>query len=200
MLTITPVKGEDGDIVSMKLVHGCKVTLVGEKDKGKIIENCDGLVTNTPEVSLRLSAADCIPVSLYDPITNSIGLIHAGWRGLYKGVIDSAVSLMEKKLKVRCTGLVVFIGPYICQKHYEVKDDVYTLFAGYTESLKRTGRKTFLDLGGVAKKQLINAGVKPEKIFFDGRCTCEDRNLFSFRRGDVGKYMYYILKIPRNSS
>jgi YfiH family protein len=196
MLTISLVKKNYKNAVGMKLVHGNNVAVVGKKDVGKTVENCDGLITNSPDIVLRLPTADCIPVSLFDPVTGSIGLVHAGWRGLYKGVIGRAIGLMEKKLKVKSKNLVVFVGPFICQKHYEVKDDVSIFFSKYPKVLKNTGGKTYLDLGRVAKKQLTDAGVRTKNIWFDGRCTYEDKNLYSYRRGDKGKYIYNLLKIP----
>jgi YfiH family protein len=196
MLIISAKKKNYKNAVGMKLMHGNNVAVVGKKDAGKIIENCDGLITNSPEIVLKLPTADCIPVSFFDPITNSIGLVHAGWRGLHKGVIGRAIALMVKKLKVKSKNLIVFVGSFICQNHYEVKNDVSKLFYKYPKVLKNIGGKTYLDLGGVAKKQLTDAGVKAKNIWFDGRCTYEDKNLFSYRRGDKGKYIYYFLKIP----
>lgn len=196
MLIVSAKKKYYKNVVSMKLTHGNRVVLVGKKDVGKTIKNCDGLITNSPEITLKLPTADCIPVSLFDPVTNSIGLVHAGWRGLYKGVIRNAIGLMHHKLNVKSENLIVYIGPFICQKHYEVKNDVSKFFSGYPKELKNIGGKTYLDLGAIAKKQLTNAGVKAKNIQFDGRCTYEDKNLYSYRRGDRGKYIYYLLKIP----
>jgi hypothetical protein len=180
----------------MELVHGKHVVAVGKKDIGKIIENCDGLITKDPAVFLKVSAADCLPVAFFDPVTNSIGLIHAGWRGLENGVIKSAINLMMEKYGSRAYKIVVFVGPFICQKHYEIKAEVSAKFANYPQALENVKGKTYLDLGIVAKKQLADAGVKTKNIQFDGRCTFEDMTLSSFRRGDGFKRTYFYLRIP----
>jgi len=184
------------NIVRMQLVHGNRVVAVGRKDVGKIIDNCDGLITNSPEIYLALSAADCLPIALFDPITNSIGFIHAGWRGLEKGVIRNSINLMVEKFKVNSEKLIVYIGPFICQKHYEVKSDVSGKFFAYPTALRNINGKTFLDLGKVAKEQLVESGINKNNIWFDGRCTFEDKNLFSYRRGDIKDRINYLLKIP----
>lgn len=180
----------------MRLNHGNNVVAVSKKDSGEIIENCDGLITKDTKIYLKVSAADCLPIAIFDPFTNSIGLVHAGWRGLENGVIENAVSLMKEKYGSRVDKIVVFVGPYICQRHYEVKDDVYKKFLDYPSAIKSAKGKTFLDLGAVAKKQLASSGVKSKNIQFDGRCTFEDKTLCSFRRGDVNKHTYFYLRIP----
>jgi len=196
MLIISSRRRGYKNIVGMKLTHGNHIAIVDIKDKGRIIDNCDGLITNDPEIYLKVSAADCLPIAINDPTTNSVGLVHAGWRGLENGVIKNALSLMETKFKVKSEKLIVFIGPFICQKHYEIKAEVSAKFTNYPQALKNVNGKTYLDLGIVAKKQLTNAGVKTKNIQFDGRCTFEDTTLSSFRRGDDFKRIYFYLRIP----
>ena len=128
ILVISARRKRYKNIVGMKLNHGSRVVAVGKKNAGKIIKNCDGLITNDPEIYLKVSAADCLPIAFFDPSTNSIGLVHAGWRGLENGVIKNAVNLMKETFGSRVDKIVVFVGPYICQKHYEVKNDVYEKF------------------------------------------------------------------------
>ena len=196
MLVISSKRKQNENVVGMELVHGNHVVSVGKKDVGKIIENCDGLITNDPAIYLKVSAADCLPIALFDPLTDSIGLVHAGWRGLENGVIKNTVSLMKERFGSRAKEIVVFVGPFICQEHYEVKSDVYKKFLDYPAATKSVNGKTFLDLGAVAKKQLISSGVKSKNIQFDGRCTFEDKTLCSFRRGDAAKRTYFYLRIP----
>jgi|SRR3990167_3881927 len=119
------------NIVKMEQVHGNKVVLVSAKHLGKTIKECDGLVTNSPDVTLRISVADCLPIFFSDSEGSSIGLVHAGWRGLDNKIIEKTIRLMSKKLppssegkKTKSQRLSVYIGPHICQKHYEVKVDI----------------------------------------------------------------------------
>lgn len=109
------------DTVRMFQVHGNTVAVVTKKDSGKTIENCDGLITNDPNIYLSVSVADCIPLALYDPVTKSIGLLHAGWRGLNNGIIKKVVGLMVENFSTDPGDLLSEIGPHICQRHYEIK-------------------------------------------------------------------------------
>lgn len=185
------------EFIGMEQKHGANVVRVGKKDIGTIVKNCDGLITNIPELTLSVRVADCLPIALYDPISSSIGLVHAGWRGLYKGIIRNAIKLMKDELEVDSEKLIVYIGPHICQEHYEVKNDVSGKFKEYPSAIKRTGGKTFIDLGKIAEDQLMSFGISKKDISWDKRCTFEDKNLFSNRRNRTNKRNIYFLKLSK---
>ena len=186
-------------MVKMQQVHGDNVVLVGPKDDGKIIKNCDGLITNMQGLSLSITVADCLSLFLYSPTTNSIGVIHAGWRGLSKEIIKKGIEQMKRELKAKPGKLMVYVGPHICQKHYEVKKDVADKFSNYPKALKKVKGKIYLSLEEVAKEQLIEAGVPKANIQFDERCTYEDKSLASFRREGTKKGTNYVFSIPSSS-
>ncbi len=48
------------------------------KDGKKDIEGFDAIVSNVQGVTIGLSVADCVPVLLYDPVHNAVGVVHAG--------------------------------------------------------------------------------------------------------------------------
>jgi hypothetical protein len=179
-------------MVKMEQIHGNRVVIVDKKSEGKTIKKCDGLITNLQGLSLSIRVADCLPIFFSSPTIDSIGLVHAGWRGLYKGIIGKAVKKFSKKP-------FVFIGPHICQKHYEIKSDVADKFKNYPKAIKKINGKIFLDLGEAAKEQLIESGVKKNNIKIDKTCTFEDKSLSSFRRGDLNKRTEYIFFLPDSS-
>lgn len=187
------------NFIRMEQVHGNRIVLVSKKDNGKIIKRCDGLISNDLEVVLSVKVADCLPVFFYSPITNSIGLVHAGWRGLHKGIIKKVVSMMNIKFETDPKDITVYIGPHICQKHYEIKDDVSNKFIEYPKAIRSVKGKTYLDLGEIAKEQLIGCGVPQSKIQLDTKCTFENKDLDSFRRGDLTKRTRYLFKLPESS-
>lgn len=187
------------DTVSMFQVHGNTVATVAKNDSGRIIENCDGLITNDPNIYLSVSVADCIPLALYDPVTKSIGLLHAGWRGLNNGIIKKTVGLMAEKFSTNPGNLLCEIGPHICQRHYEIKKDVSELFSGYPKAVKKVNGSIFLNLSKIAKIQLLESGLSLKNIKVDRKCTFENVSLPSYRRGDFKKRIHYLLKIPGSS-
>lgn len=149
--------------------HGNKIKVISKRDAGKYFEGVDGLITKEKGITLALTCADCMPVAFFNPLSNSIGLIHCGFRGLENGIIGKTIKVMKNKLRIKKEELIVYIGPHICKKHYR------------------------MDLSAATKKQLIAVGIKPRNIKIDPDCTFEDRNLFSYRRGDSKCRNLYLL-------
>lgn len=195
------------NIVKMEQVHGNNVVVVDEKDVGKTIKECDGLVTNSPNITLRISVADCLPIFLSASGGSAIGLVHVGWRGLDNKIIEKTITLMSKKLppssegkKTKSQGLQIYIGPHICVNHYEIKADVAAKFSAYPKAItfkgaSFKGNRTYLDLAKVAKQQLISLGVSVQNIKIDKDCTFENKKLKSFRRGDTEGRSIYLFKL-----
>lgn len=174
-------------MVGMEQVHGDCVVKVSKVDDGKIVKGCDALISNDPGVVLSVRVADCLPISIIDQKSHSFGLIHAGWRGLQKQIISKTISKMIAEFSSDPKDLVVAIGPHICCKHYEVKKDVSSKFVNFPGSIIKKSGKEYLDLAKIAELQLVGVGVKRENILINKGCTYEDKNLFSFRRGDINK-------------
>lgn len=176
------------------------MVIVGKKDDGKTIENCDGLITEDAGVTLSVHVADCLPILLSDRKGRIIGVIHAGWRGLDNKIIGKAVNIIETEFKIKGNELMVYIGAHICQKHYEVKSDVADRFSTYFKDRIFKDGRTFLDLGEVARLQLIALGLKNKNITIDSTCTFEDKHLFSYRRNHTDKRNLYLLSLSQNQS
>jgi len=174
-------------MISMQQVHGSGVFLVDHNDDGKIIKGCDALISNDPGVILSVRVADCLPISVVDKKNRSIGLIHAGWRGLDKKIIVKTVRLMAREFSSEPKVLKVTIGPHICQKHYEVKNDVSSKFAKFSGAILQKDNKEFLDLAKIAEFQLTESGIKKENIKTNKTCTFEDPLLLSFRRDKTSR-------------
>jgi len=174
-----------------------KVKVATQKDAGKYFEGFDAIVTREKDICLGLTTADCIPIAVFDPMTGSVGLIHAGWRGLAGGIIPKTIQKMEARWKVNTSDLIVFVGPHICPKHYEVREDVSSKFKEYGKAIKRTGGKIFLDLGEIAVKQITDTGAGENNIKVDGTCNFESMEYFSFRRGNKKERNLYLLTLGK---
>lgn len=184
------VKVSENNVVSMHLTHTLNVVLVDKKDGGRLFEDTDALITNTINLFLALPVGDCPPILFYDPIKNVIAAAHAGWRGLDSGILKATVNRMKRGFGVNPKDLSVYVGAHICQKHFEVKSDVYPKFSSYIGVLKNNNNKIFLDLGKVVTKQLEAMGIQGKNIKLDDRCTFEDKDFYSYRAGDEGRNLY----------
>lgn len=120
----------------------------------------DGLVcAGASSLVLTVTAADCMPVYLYDPVTGARGLCHSGWKGT--GIAGDAVTLMEKDLGCRRENLVAILGPCIGSCCYRVDRERWNLFHSLwgDQGVARRGGDYILDLRGANRGLLEKAGV-----------------------------------------
>jgi YfiH family protein len=172
---------DDRLMISPFLGHTANVKNVGKMQLGETIKNVDAVITSEPGIILNITVADCLPVYIYDPLNRVIALAHAGWRGLATGVIINTIEKMKDLYKTDPSALVVGIGPSICSKCYEVKEDVAAQFS--ENCLNHMDGKIFLDLRYAASGQLLALGVNPKNIDINKECTYELADkYFSFRR------------------
>ena len=142
----------------------------------------DGSVTSRPGRPCVILTADCLPVLLCDTLGTRVGAVHAGWRGLAGGVLESAVRCMG----VDPVQILAWIGPGIGQGAYEVGGEVLEQFAATDRDAVQCFAATSngrwqADLHGLARRLLQNAGVRA--IHGAGWCTHTDsERFFSHRR------------------
>ena len=154
-------------------VHGNRVLRV--TGPGTYSET-DGLVTDTPGIGLVVQVADCLPIYLYDPGRGAVGLCHAGWKGSVYGISSKAVWEMVRQFGTEPQDLQVFFGPSIGPCCYEVGPEVAQHFS------RKYISKSRLDLWRSNMDQLVDVGVKPERIVVSRLCTaCHPEWFFSHR-------------------
>ena len=57
----------------------------------------DAIITNQEKLPIGILTADCVPILIYDNISNTIAAVHAGWKGAYKGIVNKVINFMLKK-------------------------------------------------------------------------------------------------------
>jgi len=176
-------KIDSKNLVIASLVHGNNVLVISDKQRGQVIKNTDGLVTNKNGIALAVTVADCVPIFFYDHKQRVVGVIHAGWKGIVKNITASAVETIINNFKSDPEDILVYIGPRIKECHFEVKEDVAMRFEKYPSVIYRQDRKILIDLGAVIKTQLIDKNLKSENIELSKECTyCKKDKYFSYRR------------------
>ncbi len=146
---------------------------------------CDGLVTNTPGVSLLIFTADCTPLLLHDPVTGAVGAAHAGWRGTVQAIGTKTVETMVRQFGCKPENIRAAIGPNIGQCHFETDLDVpVAMLAAFGEEIepymRQKGSKYYLDLKAINAFSLRRAGVRHIEISTD--CTyCQSSRFWSHR-------------------
>ncbi|MCE2502812.1 MAG: peptidoglycan editing factor PgeF [Chlorobi bacterium] len=161
-----------------KQVHGDRVVYV---DEGYQPTESDALITDQEGWLLGVSTADCVPILLAVPEKSIVGAIHSGWRGSAQNVASKTVRAVEEQFRIAPGELIAWIGPSAGQCCYEVGEDIFRAFDN--RRFKPIGDEKFLfDNKGVVLDQLLEAGLRPEKIEIDPRCTICDTRFHSWRR------------------
>ena len=188
------------DCVSCELVHGVVVAQVGTADKGRgavspdnAIAKTDALITSEPGLILTTTHADCAPVYYFDKSQRTVGLAHAGWRGILAGLPGNVV----RAFGGRPEELQIAIGPTICAHHYPVEKDVADAFAERfgEDVLTRKTSQTHLHLASAIRSDLTAAGVPASNIEMPKACTYCEPALSSWRRDrdDVKPMLAFIV-------
>lgn len=182
-------------LVFSNQVHLTNFHKVTKEDCGKGITResdivgIDGLVTNEPGVPLITFYADCVPLFFYDPVQKVIAMAHSGWKGTVERIGAGMVSYMEQEYGCNPENIICAIAPSICQRCYEVSEDVALRFLevfgnNYGDALlyKKKNGKYQLNLHKACVITLLDAGIKPENLDITDICTCcNPEFLFSHR-------------------
>lgn len=199
---------EEDSLVFAKQTHTTNVRVVTKEDKGKGItkaldyDDIDGLITNVPGLCLTTFYADCVPLFVVDPVHKAIGLSHSGWRGTVAKMGQVTLDRMKETFGTKAEDVVVAIGPSICQKCYEVSEDVIIEFQNHFnkkwwDSLyyKKENGRYQLNLWKANEIIFLESGVKRENIAVTNVCTnCNSELLWSHRatkgeRGSLAAFM-----------
>jgi polyphenol oxidase len=189
----------DGRIITMKQVHGDQI--VDVKDTNiKEAGEADGMVTEKPNAFLGVLTADCVPILFVAPGKKLVAAVHAGWRGTLAGIAEKMVRQFKDNYGVADDEIEAALGPAIGSCCYEVKNDVteplrekWGHLAGSSIELK--DGKCFVDLRGLNRAILEQAGVPARQIFQVGPCThCAKDDFFSYRRErkETGRQISFI--------
>jgi YfiH family protein len=185
---------EPGRLVTGVQTHSANVAEVFEADAGRggmtyntAIPETDALITATPNLPIAILTADCVPVILADTKGRITAVVHAGYKGLYYGIVSRAASMIINAGAGEIGDIIAFVGPAIGPCHYEVDAERAALFG--PENVTETEGRMFLDLPGAVSKELVGAGILKDNIIVSELCTFDRPDLFySYRRdGDTGR-------------
>ncbi|HZJ68639.1 MAG TPA: peptidoglycan editing factor PgeF [Candidatus Eisenbacteria bacterium] len=178
----------------MEQRHTDWVSVVDEEELGRKQSfghrtmGMDGLITSQHEFALCSTAADCVPVLLYDPVKKVHANIHSGWQGTVKKIAQRAIKNMKLAYDIDPKNLIIGIGPHIAREDYEIQDNVAELYHGVYPNhheiiFKSEDGKRTLDLAKAIETTLVNEGVLKENIYNVNLNTYKETELLhSYRR------------------
>jgi polyphenol oxidase len=134
----------------------------------------DGLWTDEPGIPMLALGADCalIAMARTNGSEPALAVLHAGWRGLLDGIVDSAAKILGP-------GFAAVVGPAIGPCCYEVGEEVATPFrARFGEGIVNDRN---LDLWTAAEQAAFEAGASTvDRLDLCTRCRAD--LFFSERR------------------
>ena len=174
------------NLLFLEQVHENTVITVDKLWTPDTRPKADAIVTDKQEVAIAVATADCTPVLLADKKKKVIGVVHAGWKSAFTGIIENTINAMEE-LGAKSFNIEAVIGPCISYRSYEVtsqyRDDFLKEHSEndkYFSPSPREGRYLF-DLPRYTIDRIKNTGVKDIKNI-DTDTLVNDKNFFSFRR------------------
>ena len=173
-------------LVRGEQVHKKQVAIISAPPPKKetAIPQTDALITNQPRIALAINTADCLPIFLLDRERKVIALVHAGWRGLKRKIINQTIQKMKNRFSSSSKNIIAAIGPSIgpcC--YYACDKEQLEIFKKYFSSYltKREGQ-WYLNLWQVTEDELVKNGIKKQNIENSHLCTACHSFLSSHRR------------------
>ncbi|CAM2797049.1 peptidoglycan editing factor PgeF [Legionella worsleiensis] len=179
-----------GEPVWLEQTHST-ICIIPEQDSNR---NADAAITRSPLHPLVILTADCLPITLCSIHGDEIAAIHAGWKGLFHGILENTLA----KMNTQASDVLAWIGPAICQNCYEVGEEVHQSFtekyAFSHAAFRPSGSKWLANLAQIAELILNMNGIRA--VSQSNLCTYESKNEFySYRResqtGRIGTFIWF---------
>lgn len=175
------------------------LALLAESISSDIAPNADASFTKKSNEVCVVMTADCLPILVTNKTGTEVAAIHAGWQGLAKGVIENTLSALSSPVE----SLLIWIGPSISQKYYEVGEDFYACFAKNHDAQEmqtafaiQSNKKWLANVPLLAVQRLTRLGVLQNNIYLSNECTyANPEKYFSFRRDGVTGRMASLIYI-----
>lgn len=141
----------------------------------------DAAFTAEADIVLAIQTADCLPILVCADDGTEIAAIHAGWRGLAAGVIESCIG----RLRTPPAHLLAWLGPAIGSASYEVGEPVRDAFIARSADAAQAFVATrpghwHCDLYALARQRLHALGAM--RIYGGNFDTFADPRFYSYRR------------------
>lgn len=199
--------GENHSFSSVQWLNQTHGTRVIQAD-GRSVIDADGSWTKDLGLACAILTADCLPLLLCNQSGTQVAAIHAGWRGLAEGIVQSGVEVFENPDE-----LMAYLGPAISQPYFEVGQEVKDIFQRIIAKEKSNDAQAqvfkpnqdkpghyWADLYELVRIELRSLGVT--QIYGGEYCTFSQPELFySYRQESVcGRMASLIWLVQDNSS
>jgi len=150
--------------------------------------DCEGDASYSKKsgVVCAVMTADCLPLLVCNREGTEVAAIHAGWRGLHDGIIESTIARLDSAPDQLMVWLGIAIGPDQFEVGAEVRRQFINEDGSAENAFKPSSREGYwlADIYRLARIRLNRLGI--DDIYGGGLCSYSDSEaFFSYRRDGV---------------
>jgi YfiH family protein len=177
--------GIAASLTTCNQVHGVATGRAEQIAKWSECDSCDALYSQSPHTALGIKVADCLPVTMIDPVHSVIANIHSGWRGTAQGITSKTLDTLADETRFDPAVSCAWLGPSIRVCCFEVGEEVSSQFD--ERYVNRSHAKPHLDIPALTRDILRARGFLDDAIIDTELCTrCEGSIFHSYRREGKG--------------
>ena len=185
------------NIFFLHQIHSNKFIFIDKNFKNyKKKIKADAIITNQKKLPIAVLTADCAPILIYDNNKDFIAIIHAGWKGAFKGIIKKVIKFMFKK-GCKSNNITAVIGPCITQNNYNVREDFKNKFLKKSIKnrifFKNKRGLIFFDLANYVKSELISNKITNIDTFNKKNNFFSARRSLRLKHDDYGRNVSIIM-------
>jgi polyphenol oxidase len=179
-------------IIFPKQIHSNTIHCINQNhDSDQILEG-DGLISAVNSYVLGVKVADCAAIYFYDPVTQIVGIAHAGWKGTQLNIVTKLVEAFKQNYNCRPSNILTAISPHIQSSAFEVGIEFKSFFS--LKYFQTQDGKLYFNMSLCLKDQLIASGINPEHIYTSKLCTYTNPDLFySYRHNKTTARMVALI-------
>lgn len=146
----------------------------------------DALITKEKKCAVGVFTADCVPIFLFDVNRQVVGIVHSGWKGVYKEIVINTIDKFVEKFNSDLKNIFIYIAPHNMKCCYNIGEDLKKLFLEHdrfkNNSLIFNGDN--LNMLECIKASVIYRGIPIQNIISSNYCTycSEDVKFYSYRK------------------
>lgn len=145
----------------------------------------DAIYSRTKQTVCAVQTADCLPLLVCSSSSYCVAAIHAGWKGLSNGIIETTI----EALALPPNDILVWLGPAIGPKAFVVGKEVFQSFTDKDREAEAAFQPIEnnlwqANLYKLAQQRLHKLGIA--SIYGGNYCTFTDNHrFFSYRRDQI---------------
>lgn len=179
-------------IIWLEQVHG-NIAISADNPISSL--RADAIYSKAEQTVCAVQTADCLPLLVCSSSSYCVAAIHAGWKGLSNGIIETTIDA----LALPPSDILVWLGPAIGPQAFIVGEEVFQSFmdidpAAETAFQPIENKQWRANLYKLAQQRLNKLGIT--SIYGGNYCTFSDKlRFFSYRRDHITGRMLSLIWI-----